>query len=72
MSALGNVYLLSSIWLPRREDWLMEKIQIPPLMTGPVAEDVMDADPGIEKHPHMDPHQIKVRAVSAARAGAVG
>ena len=40
--SVQSVDLLSEIWLPRREDWLMEKIHIPKLMTGPVKEDSLD------------------------------
>ncbi|KAK3277220.1 hypothetical protein CYMTET_14761 [Cymbomonas tetramitiformis] len=57
--ALPEPPLLSDIWLPRREDWLMEKVSIPALMTGPREDDQMMDDNSVEVHPDAAIEEVK-------------
>jgi hypothetical protein len=53
LHALGNSELMSSLWLPRRENWLMERPYVPALLKGPAKADLMPQDSGFEAQPHV-------------------
>ena len=55
LHALGNTELMSSLWLPRRENWLMERPYLPALLKGAAKADLMPQDSGFEAQPHVKP-----------------